>query len=313
MALWTISGNGTLAYVPKVERNASRLIWVDRNGQIEPLSLPPASEYGNPRISPSGNQVLFTKLDEKNKLWIYDLDQGRQYRVTDDNGEEWLPVWAPDGKRIVFNSTRLGGTTGMMFLKPVNEVGGEEVIVKTLWPCPHSWTRDGKLLAYREASTTTAYDIWTITMQGERKAEPFLVTPKDEDWPQFSPDGQWIAYQSDSSGQVEVYVLPSTAGKSQPIPISDSGGYHPLWSPDGAELFYMNNNRFMAVPFKAKPALMVGRPRVLFEVHNVTDTFGYDITPDGKRFIMVEEGEAKSINVVLNWFEELKRLVPTGK
>jgi serine/threonine-protein kinase len=156
----------------------------------------------------------------------------------------------------------------------------------------------------------------------DRKTERFLETPSFEDAPQFSPDGRWLAYTSDESGRMEIFVkpYPGPGGKWQ---ISTDGGTEPLWNHNGRELFYRNGDRMMAVDISTQPGFAAGKPRQLFERHYLANPIGnarpnYDISADGQRFLMVkpvdqEEAARTQINVVLNWTEELKRLVPPEK
>ncbi len=182
-----------------------------------------------------------------------------------------------------------------------------------------SWSPDGRVLAFwKGGGDATGNDIWMLPMEGERKPEPFLETPFNELSAAFSPDGRWIAYHSDESGRHEVYAraYPGPGGKWQ---ISTHGGLHAVWSPDGHEIFYRTDDKkVMVVPLQLTPELSAGKPKMLFEDRfawwGFTDR-NYDITPDGQRFVMVEDAEEESapteIVVVLKWFEELKRLVPT--
>ncbi len=186
--------------------------------------------------------------------------------------------------------------------------------------CSESWSPDGQLLAYTEVNPTTGYDIWVLRL-GDRKAQPFLRTPFNEGAPQFSPDGRWLAYISDESGRFEIYVqpYPGPGGKWQ---ISTEGGTEPVWNRNGRELFYRSGDKMMAVDITTQPSFSAGKPRMLFEgpvpADPVRRSANYDVSPDGQRFLMlkpVEQAQAAptQINVVLNWFEELKQKVPTGK
>jgi hypothetical protein len=152
-------------------------------------------------------------------------------------------------------------------------------------------------------------DIWVLPLEDGKNPRPFIATPFDEAYSKLSPDGTWVAYQSNESGRDEVYVqpYPGPGGKSV---ISIDGGSRPFWSPDGKELFYWNGNQLLTVLVQTKPALLIGRPRVLFEGAYSPNSFG--ITPDGQQFLMVEEQPITHVSIILNWFEELKRRVPTN-
>ena len=207
-----------------------------------------------------------------------------------------------------------------MFWQRADGSGGLERLTTSEYTHgPMSWSPDGQLLAFVEVNPTTGYDIWVLRL-GDRKAQPFLRTPFNESVPQFSPDGRWLAYISNESGPWEIYVqpYPGPGGKWQ---ISTEGGTEPVWNPNGRELFYRSSDKMMAVEITTQPSFSAGKPRVLFEgrYEPTPATFpDYDITPDGQRFLMLKPAEAgeaapTQINVVLNWFEELKRRVPAGK
>jgi len=180
---------------------------------------------------------------------------------------------------------------------------------------PWSWSPDGQTLAFYEINPTTNRDIWTLSRDGD--ATPFVASSFDERAAMFSPDGRWIAYVSDESGRDEVYVQPFP-GPGGKWPVSTDGGVEPQWSPDARELFYRQGEQMMVVAVETQPTFTVGRPRLVFESMYTMGNVGnpnYDISPDGQRFLMIkatEEEVVGQINVVLNWFEELKRLAPTN-
>jgi Tol biopolymer transport system component len=173
-----------------------------------------------------------------------------------------------------------------------------------------SWSPDGKLLAFTDESPTTALDIWILRVEGERKPLPFIRTPFSEEGAAFSPDGRWLAYSSNEPGRTEVYVQPFPGPGGKHL-ISTEGGGGPRWARNGRELFYSNGNKMMVVDIQTEPTFTAGKPRLLFE----GQYGGWDVAPDGQRFLMIQSVEpeqpATQINVVLNWFEELKRKVPT--
>jgi Tol biopolymer transport system component len=182
---------------------------------------------------------------------------------------------------------------------------------------PMSFSPDGQLLAFIEIDPTTGYDIWVLRLS-DRKAQPFLRTQFNEGVPRFSPDGRWLAYISDESGRYEVYVQPYP-GPGGKWPISTEGGTEPVWNPNGRELFYRSGDKMMAVDIATQPSFTAGKPRMLFEgTYEPTwaTNPNYDVSADGQRFLMVKASEQEQastqINVVQNWFEELKRQVPPG-
>ena len=198
--------------------------------------------------------------------------------------------------------------------------GLERLATSEFVQIPGSWSPDGQLLAFSEVNVTTGYDIWVLRLS-DRKAQPFLQTQFNEAAPQFSSDGHWLAYASDESGRKEIYVqpYPGPGGKWQ---ISTEGGVEPLWNRNGRELFYRSGKKMMAVEIATKPSFSAGTPKMLFEGEYQSlltiSTPNYDVSPDGQRFLMLKPAEQTQtaptqINVVLNWFEELKQKVPTGK
>jgi Tol biopolymer transport system component len=235
-------------------------------------------------------------------------------RLTSE-GSSQVPIWTPDGSRIVYRATRAG--TRNLFWKPVDGGGPEERLTTGEYVhTPHSWSPDGKLLAYEEEHPETGDDIWLLPIEGDRSPRPFLKTRFHEWFPRFSPDGRWLAYVSNESGRDEVYVQPFP-GPGRRWQISTEGGTAPVWARSGRELFYRNGRQLMSVEVATQPGFSATHPRSLFEGQYRIFRTDYDVSPDGQRFLMLEPLEppqpATQINVVLNWFEELKQKVPTGK
>ena len=317
-AQYSLSATGSLVYVPGTLRSdQSKLVWVNRNGAEQPLSAP-GHNYVYPRLSPDGRRVAIAISEEQGaQVWLYDL-QEKLTRLTFDGLMNNVPAWTPDGKRIAFMSNMQGATN--LFWQLADGSGGlERLTTNEFLHAPMSFTPDGQLLAFIEANPTTGYDIWVMRMS-DRKAQPFIRTPFNESTPQFSPDGRWLAYVSNESGHNEIYVqaYPGPGGKWQ---ISTEGGTEPVWNRNGRELFYRSGNKMMAVDVATLPSFAGGKPRALFEERYTPTpaTFpNYDVSLDGQRFLMLkpveqEQSAPTQINVVLNWFEELKQKVPTGK
>jgi serine/threonine-protein kinase len=317
-AQFSVSESGSLVYVPGLFQTAQRtLVWVDRNGQEQPVADIKGA-FETPRLSPDGKRLALIVRGEDNiDVWIYELVRGTLTRLTFEVGEDETAIWTPDGKRVVFAASR--GNDRKLFWKPADGSAPEELLLETQYHSHvGSWSPDGKVLAFEEQYPETGYDIWTLSVEGERQPVPFLQTSFDEHWPSFSPDGQWIAYMSNESGRNEIYVqpYPGPGGKWQ---ISTGGGTQPIWSPKGNELFYRNGDRMMVVSVQNQPTFNAGTQQLLFEGQYEEGIGGsrpnFDVIPDGQRFVMVkadQESAPAQINVVLNWFEELKRLVPTN-
>jgi hypothetical protein len=313
-AQYSISTTGSLVYVPGGVQGAERkLVWVDRNGAEQPFTAP-IRAYESPRFSPDGQRIAVVT---DGQIWLYDLSRETLTRFTFDGNTNSRPVWTPDGKRIAFYSTKDGPLN--LYWQLADGSGGlEKLATSDFINVPDSFSPDGQLLAFHEANPKSGEDIIVLRLT-DRKVQPFLRTPFNEADPRFSPDGRWIAYMSDESGRSEIYVqpYPGPGGKWQ---ISTDGGTEPVWNRNGRELFYRNGNRMMAVEITTQPNFALGNPRVLFEGPYVLATVpisNYDVSPDGRRFLMVKPTEQAQaaptqINVVLNWFEELKRRVPAG-
>jgi Tol biopolymer transport system component len=229
-------------------------------------------------------------------------------------GNEGGVAWSPDGKWVVFSSRRGAGSWDL-YQKRTDFSGQAEVILAkeyAQWPC--AWSPDGAALIYEEIHPTDGGGIWVLPLEGEREPRPFLRTSFAEESLTFSPNGRWAAYQSDESGRIEVYVQPFP-GPGRRIQISTDGGMRPVWSASGRELFYLNGRDMMVVDVESLAEFRAGTPRLLFEGSHVY-TVGqrnYDVTPDGQRFVMIHPEERSApaqLHVVLNWTEELKRLVP---
>jgi serine/threonine-protein kinase len=315
IAQYSCSSTGSLVYVPgSVKAARLKLVWVDRKGAEQPVTAP-AHNYVLPRVSPDGKRVAVGIEEEDSQIWLYDLGRDTLTRLTFEGNANVDPVWTPDGQRIAFK-----GTGNRLFWQPADGSAGAEALTKSELAgnnVPGSWSPDGQVLTFMEINPNTGYDVYTLPLK-DGKPQPFVQTPSLETAPRFSPDGHFIAYGSDESGRVEIYVrpYPGPGGKWQ---ISSEGGMEPVWNPKGREIFYRSGNKMMAVDVTTQPAFSAGKPKMLFEgpyVPTPRSFPDYDVSPDGQRFLMLkasEQGQAPAqINVVLNWFEELKRRVPSG-
>jgi serine/threonine-protein kinase len=320
---FAISSGGSLLYVPggtfpDAERTP---VWVSRTGAEEPLPMP-VRPYASPRLSPDGTRVTLWTQGDRN-VWIYDLARRSLTRVNVD-GRNARGIWAPDGKRIAFSST-VGGPEENVYLVSADGSGTPDRL--TTCDCQSSaasWTPDGRAIIGVERNETNS-DIVLVDVAGNHHKKPLLSGRADEQYPDISPDGRWIAYASNESGKSEVYVQPFPAlGSRQQI--STDGGTAPAWSRDGRELFYTttqtfggqaSSTRMMVVSIAPASSFVASPPRMLFE-GRYGATGGvrpYDVSPDGRRFLMVKQKERAPISasqmiLVQNWLEELKARVP---
>ncbi len=278
---------------------------MDRQGRTEPLDI--RGNFLSSRISPDGQRVALEVQEGSTyaaNIWIYDLARGTLTPLTFE-GRNGSPVWSPDGARVAF----LTGGQGISW-KPWDGSGEVEQLVtpgkNAEWQLPSSFSPDGKLLAFVQQNPRTERDIWIWLSEGE--VSPLLATSSDERMPMFSPDGRWLAYLSDQSGRYEVYIMPYP-GPGGATQISVQGGQTPSWNPNGGELLFSGSEgKLMSVAITTQPELRVDTPRALFDLEGAL--LG-DIAPDGERFLMIREEESGTqINIVLNWFEELKERVP---
>jgi serine/threonine-protein kinase len=321
---FALSSDGSLVYVSGIgssdpgggSSGESTLVWVDREGREEPLGAPPASNW-YPSISPEGGRVAFTDLGESLDLWIWDLRRRARSRLTRGTVEDLYSIWTPDGRAVIFASGDLPDID--LYRTAADGTGGEaERLTEHPEPLyPSSLSPDGKALVYRSGANPP-FDLGVLDLDSG-KTRPLLAGDFDELNGAISPDGRFLAYQSNESGRPEIYVRPFPEVEGGRWPISTQGGAEPRWSPDGSELFYRAGDRMMAAPVRTQPTFEAGSPEELFTGAYVT-RFGrmYDVSSDGKRFLMVKEAsrakaesDRPQVVLVQNWFEELKRLVPT--
>ena len=320
-----VSANGTLAYMPDVPSAAAprRPVWVDRNGRETPIAGIPPRTYRFPQFSPDGSRVVLSDGERNGDLWVLNLSPTTMYKVTDDPGDDQSPSWMPDG-RIMFSSNRAGGY--FVFAQLVDGAGPATRLIKgtriQLAPVPMP---DGTGVVFTEVQNATRGDISLFTF-ATAETTPLVATRADERGAAVSPDGRWLAYESNRSGRYEVYVQPFPGpGSGRVIPISASGGVQPRWGPGARELFYAApDGALIAVPIQVRGTdLSAGTPaRIIEGLYTTRNNQLASIAPqyatmDGQRFLMMKEETAISatdmpgIVVVQQWVEELKRLVPT--
>ena len=307
---FSCSRGGTCVYLAGGAATSRTIALVDRSGVARPLPLQPRS-YTHPRFSPTGDRISWWLEQFRCDIEVYDMARGTVARLTSDY-DNHFPIWSPDGRRITYITGKGDGYE--IVSKLANGSGSEERLPGSPQNlsavAPLSWSPLG-VLAFVDRG-----QIWLLPRAGEGQPRPFESSKFTETAPAFSPDGRWLAYVSDESGRVEVYVRPSQ-GSEEKYPISSGGGSTPVWARSGRELFFRNGDRMMVVDVGTTPAFTAGRPRLLFTgafIRRGNDAASYDVSPDGKSFVMINSGEddraAGQITAVFNWFEELKQRVP---
>jgi serine/threonine protein kinase len=310
----SFSLDGTLAYVSGIsEETENHLVWVNYEGQSALLNQELLS-YGHPRISPDGKKIA---MEQSGKLYIYELERNIVTQLT-SKGSIIYPVWSSDSKLLAFTSDWKGkGGSKTIYLISIDGSKEADEAYNSEFPIyPASWSPDGMWIAFYEINPTTQRDIWVLSLK-DRTAKPIIATQNNERVPMFSPDGRFIAYVSNETGRDEIFVqpYPTTGVKWQ---VSHDGGREPFWAPNGSKLYYRMESKMMSVDIESEPAFDWGNAQIVFEgdFFSHLNYTTYCITPDGDQFMMSKpRGDlvVRQINVVLNWFEELKRLAPLGK
>jgi serine/threonine protein kinase len=314
VAALSTSAAGPIVYRTGLGGGQRQLVWFDRSGKtLGKVGDPDNSGSTNPSLSPDGQLLARNRtVNGNNDVWVLELGRGVLSRSTFDAGNDIFPVWSPDGGRIVFASDRQGAFADL-YEKPAS---GEEKAERLLLATPQSkyptdWSPDGRFVLYRATDTKTGQDVWAVPLVGDRKPSPVFQTTFDERDGQFSPDGQWVAYESNESGRSEIYVeaFPPAGGKRQ---ISTNGGAQVRWRRDGTELFYIAlDGRLIATPIRFasnRRAVEPGSPVPLFTTAIGGALQGnlrqqYSVSPDGNRFLMntvAGEAVASPITIVLN-------------
>jgi serine/threonine-protein kinase len=307
-----VSESGVLVYAPGAHAAPDySLVWVDRAGQERRIN-DLARGYEDLHLSPDGRRVALT-IEETGEdtaahTWLADTERGTLTRFTFE-GQSRDPVWAPDGRSIVFGSKR-GEKTFGLYRQPLDGSAPAELVWASptgIWPDPQSFTPDGRVLVFTAKGKATGDDIWTVTLDAARTARPWLETPANEWAGRLSPDGRFMAYNCDESGRTEVYVqaFPGPGGKRL---VSESGGNNAIWSRDGRELFYRRDDRIVAVDVETASGFSTGQPASLFAGRYRLTGRDFDVSPDGKRFVMMRSNEARTtarLNVLLDWWRSL--------
>lgn len=326
----SVSTTGLVAYRQGGDRRR-QMTWVDRSGAAKgTIGEPDGNDLSSPRVSPDGRRVVVSRTVQNNTdIWL--VDGNRPSRFTFDAAPDRFPSWSADGTRIVFTSTRAGSLD--LYQKPADGSGAETALVTSAGSdTASSWSADGRFLMYISTGLQTNADLWVVPTSGDRRPSVFLQTPFRELYGMFSPDGRWVAYQSDESGRPEIYVRPfiapsggaptedsrvtgPRAGEGQ-WQVSTAGGIMPAWRHDGKELYFLNPaGAMMAASISVSSTSFVpGAPVMLFPTRiyggggDAQQNRQYDVAPDGRFLINTELDSADApITLIQNWNPEAKK------
>jgi serine/threonine-protein kinase len=285
--------------------------------------------WSNPQFAADGRRVAVDVLNGKQlDVWVYEMDRGQASRLTLDPADDTKPVWTPDGRHVAFASRRADSVTFNLYWERADGSGEIEPLATSRdSQYPDSWHPSGRFLAYQERATRTNFDIWILPFEVTDGSSPkpgkptvLLNTPFDEREAMFSPDGRWLAYQSNETGRYEVYVRPF-AGNGGPWQISTGGGIDPTWSRAYPELLFTGpDGRVMVASYRTdEDSFRADRPRAWSSqrVRRRPRLRSIDLHPDGNRIVgdTMPEDEASRAEVVLvlNFFDELRRISPISK
>jgi Tol biopolymer transport system component len=312
-AVFSVAGGDVLVAQTGKGASFSQLTWFDRSGKPAGTAGPPGS-YKNVRLSPDGRRVATDQTDPDGRhvdIWIQELARGATMRLTFDPSVHQTPVWSPDGRQVLFTANRKLGM--QVYLKNADGSGSEEQLTDfgslsqaNVW----DWSRDGKYVLVRRAN-----ELWYLSWP-ERVVKPLLQPKWTVQNAQVSSDGRWMAYASNETGSMEVYVSPFPGAVNGKWQVSSAGGQEPTWRQDGKELFYLSpEGKIMAVPVKIGASFEAASPVALFQTHrrqpvSAQDAFSYDVSGDGQRFLIitkVDEANAAPLSVLLNWVSEMEK------
>ena len=334
-ANFSVSGHGTLVYVPMGGSQSRSLVWVDRQGHEEAIAAPPHA-YVSLRLSPDRTRAAISIDERERALWTWDFSRQKLTRLT-FVATGYLLVWLPDGRHIIFSQPAWPETQNL-YRRAVDGTGTEERLTTSdRHHRPDAISPDGKRVVFEELTPNGTQDLMLLALDGRStspgteasRIRPLLQTPFDQRNAAISPDGRWMAYESNESARPEIYVRPFPNVADAHYQISTEGGRTPIWAANGRELFFVNGSALMAVAVQPTPTFSAGNPTTLFEKpsmlldgRSIGSMTGrtYDVSRGG-RFLMIKEdagsseGNASpgSMIVVQNWFEELKAKMAAAK
>jgi hypothetical protein len=303
---FAVSSNGTLVYVRASAWNVDRrLAWIDRAGVETPVLSQPGA-YAEPRLSPDGRWIAVTIASPKRDIWLYELARGILTRLTRANSAAFSPVWMPDSRAIVYTHEDPVYDVNRI---PIDGSATTRAIIRTPWDkIPSSISPDGRMAAYSE--NRSGLSILAVPLDGSARPKRLTSSDANQQRPMFSPTGGWIAYEEETGDRGNVY-LSSADGSGGRRQVSPDGGSEPRWTRGGREIVYRRGEAMLAVAVNPGTG-EIGRPVELFRRRQFDldlASVGYDVTPDGNRFLLAVPVESPGVQpfvVVLNWLEELR-------
>lgn len=292
-AFYSVSRAGTLAIIRAAGTDLD-LAMVDRTGREQILFR--NGGFWAPRFSPDGNQIAFGARNPDD-IWIYDLPTQTRRRFTLDGASNNDPTWSPDGRQIAFAANRPSRKD--LLVRNTDGSGSErQLVVREGLQWPSAWTRDGRIV-FTDVALDEDRDIWVVRADGSEAPSPYLDTPSIEKSAAVSPNGRWVAYDSNAPGRFEVFVNRFPEPSPSAVIVSSDGGRNPRWGPDGRELFYWDDRRLMAVRLDLKDRPRVVNYTTVLETNYASaDHPNYDVHPDGKRFVVVT-GRARPQRIIV--------------
>jgi len=320
---WTgqfdVSRTGTLAYIPGRPFGGIReLLWVNRQGHEERIADVPQHAYGHPRISPDGSRVVVDAVDDQSDIWVWDFQRTLITRLTFGPAVEFYPVWTPDGRHVVYRSLERGKIDPDIFRRTADGTGVAEPLTTNAGGGePSSISPDGKILVFRTSMPSPGHpwELRVLPLDGRGPIRPLLNDPSvDQLNGEVSPNGHWIAYQSNTSGRAEIFVRPFPNVEAGRWQVPRESALRPAWSRQGDELFFESGNRLMAVTVHFDPSPSFGQPQALFDLIPYDLVGGptrrWDVAKDGRfifsKPIRTAPYDNLAIVVVSHWFDELK-------
>jgi Tol biopolymer transport system component len=307
VGVFSVSQEGLLAYQAG-GAGSEQLTWFDRNGKSTG-TLGDAEKFWSVEFSPDRKNVAITRPDD-NGIWIYEVARGLATRLTTGATADRDPVWSPDGKSVVYYSNAKGKWD--LYRKAADGTGNEELLyADEAVKVPSSWSPDGRFLLYWRSNPKARSDIWALPLSAGAPSKPYpwLATPFSEISGKFSPDGRWVAYGSNESGRMEVYVAPFP-GPGPRRQISSNGGSWPRWRADGKEIFYEHDGSLLAAVVAIQGASVEVSSVRSLGIPVSAPNYKYDVSADGQRFLVATPREQKSsapLTLVQNWTALLKK------